>query len=60
MTFYLAGPDHPIKPSFPAEYRGGIFAAEHGSWNRKRRTGYEVAFVPLKNGKPTLEPPTED
>lgn len=36
---------------FPAEYRGDIFAAEHGSWNRKRRTGYQVIRVPLKNGK---------
>lgn len=30
---------------FPAEYRGDIFAAEHGSWNRARRTGYEVIRV---------------
>lgn len=36
---------------FPAEYHGDIFAAEHGSWNRKRRTGYEVIRVPLKNGR---------
>jgi glucose/arabinose dehydrogenase len=27
---------------FPAAYRGDIFAAEHGSWNRSKRTGYEV------------------
>lgn len=40
---------------FPAEYRGDIFAAEHGSWNRKKRTGYEVIRVPLKNGKATGE-----
>lgn len=36
---------------FPAEYRGDIFASEHGSWNRKMRSGYEVVRVPLKNGK---------
>ncbi|PYP91439.1 MAG: sorbosone dehydrogenase [Candidatus Angelobacter sp. Gp1-AA117] len=36
---------------FPTEYHGDIFAAEHGSWNRKRRTGYEVIRVPLKNGR---------
>ena len=36
---------------FPAEYHGDIFAAEHGSWNRSRRNGYEVVRVPLKNGK---------
>ena len=32
---------------FPAEYRGDIFAAEHGSWNRSPRVGYEVIRVPL-------------
>jgi glucose/arabinose dehydrogenase len=32
---------------FPAEYKGDIFAAEHGSWNRRPRTGYEVIRVPL-------------
>lgn len=36
---------------FPAEYKGDIFAAEHGSWNRSVRTGYEVIRVPLKDGK---------
>lgn len=40
---------------FPAEYRGDIFAAEHGSWNRKKRSGYEVIRVPLKNGRATGE-----
>ncbi len=32
---------------FPAEYKGDIFAAEHGSWNKATRTGYEVIRVPL-------------
>jgi len=32
---------------FPAEYRGDIFAAEHGSWNKATRAGYEVIRVPL-------------
>lgn len=37
---------------FPEKYRGGIFAAEHGSWNKAARTGYEVVFVPVDaNGK---------
>jgi glucose/arabinose dehydrogenase len=35
---------------FPQEYHGDIFAAEHGSWNRSRRVGYEVVRVPMKNG----------
>jgi len=32
---------------FPAEYKGDIFASEHGSWNRAVRAGYEVIRVPL-------------
>ena len=32
---------------FPAQYQGDIFAAEHGSWNRNPRAGYEVIRVPL-------------
>jgi len=32
---------------FPAEYKGDIFAAFHGSWNRKKRTGYKIVRVPL-------------
>ena len=43
LTFY--GGDQ-----FPKEYQGNIFAAEHGSWNRSVRTGYEVIRVPLKDG----------
>jgi glucose/arabinose dehydrogenase len=44
LTFYGA-------QQFPEKYRGGIFASEHGSWNRSVRTGYEVVFVPIKDGK---------
>jgi hypothetical protein len=40
---------------FPAEYRGNIFAAEHGSWNRSKRTGYKIIRVIVKNGVPTGE-----
>lgn len=40
---------------FPGMYRGGIFAAEHGSWNRKDRAGYEVVFAPTPGGKATGE-----
>jgi glucose/arabinose dehydrogenase len=32
---------------FPAEYRNQIFIAEHGSWNRSRKTGYRVSLVRL-------------
>lgn len=44
MTFYTAR-------QFPKEYRGVAFAAEHGSWNRARRTGYKVISVPIRDGK---------
>jgi glucose/arabinose dehydrogenase len=41
--------------AFPAEYRGSIFAALHGSWNRGVRTGSKVIRVLFKNGAPTGE-----
>jgi glucose/arabinose dehydrogenase len=40
---------------FPNEYQGGAFVARHGSWNRSKRTGYDVVFVPFKNGRPAGE-----
>jgi glucose/arabinose dehydrogenase len=41
---------------FPAEYRGDVFAAQHGSWNRAVRTGYNVIRVPLAGkDRPTGE-----
>jgi glucose/arabinose dehydrogenase len=46
LTFYQG-------TQFPEKYRGQIFAAEHGSWNRSIRTGYEVIFVPVENGRAT-------
>jgi glucose/arabinose dehydrogenase len=41
---------------FPESYRGGAFVAEHGSWNRATRSGYQVAFVAFKEGKPSADP----
>jgi glucose/arabinose dehydrogenase len=41
---------------FPEKYRGGMFAAFHGSWNRSQRVGYKIAFVPFRDGKPTSGP----
>jgi glucose/arabinose dehydrogenase len=32
---------------FPAEYRGRIFVAEHGSWNRSERSGYRLMTAVL-------------
>ena len=48
LTFYQGN-------NFPAEYRGDAFAAEHGSWNRSKRTGYKVVRIRLKDGVPTGE-----
>ena len=48
LTFYDGS-------QFPEEYRLDAFAAEHGSWNRARRTGYKVIRVPMKDGKATGE-----
>jgi glucose/arabinose dehydrogenase len=48
ITFYTG-------QQFPPEYAGNIFAAEHGSWNRSKRTGYKVIRVIIKDGVPTGE-----
>ncbi|UNG19732.1 PQQ-dependent sugar dehydrogenase [Stutzerimonas zhaodongensis] len=39
-------------PLLPERYRHGAFIGQHGSWNRKPRSGYKVVFVPFKDGKP--------
>ncbi len=36
----------------PANYRGGAFVSEHGSWDRSPLNGYKVVFVPFSGGKP--------
>ena len=41
MRFYTS-------EQFPEKYRGGMFVAEHGSWNRTKPVGARVMFVPLK------------
>jgi glucose/arabinose dehydrogenase len=45
-TADLLGPD----------YKGGAFVGQHGSWNRKPRSGYKVVFVPFANGMPSGPP----
>jgi glucose/arabinose dehydrogenase len=52
MCFYTATSG---VAAFPAEYRGDVFAAEHGSWNRSTRTGYKVIRARLHHGVPTGE-----
>ncbi len=39
--------------SLPADYHGGAFVGEHGSWNRNQFNGYKVVYVPFKDGKPS-------
>jgi len=41
---------------FPEPYRSGAFVAEHGSWNRSTRSGYQVSFVAFKDGQPSADP----
>jgi glucose/arabinose dehydrogenase len=36
---------------FPPEYRGQVFIAEHGSWNRSHKVGYRVSLVRVKDGQ---------
>ncbi|WP_294391595.1 sorbosone dehydrogenase family protein [uncultured Sphingomonas sp.] len=45
LTFYDAD-------ALPAHYRGGAFIGEHGSWDRYSPSGYKVAFVPFRDGRP--------
>lgn len=43
---------------FPAAYKNSIFIAEHGSWNRSKKTGYQVSRVTLdQNGKAIAKEP---
>ncbi|MEH2472984.1 glucose/arabinose dehydrogenase [Nitrobacteraceae bacterium AZCC 2161] len=41
---------------FPGNMKGGAFIGQHGSWNRKPRSGYKVIFVPFVDGKPSGKP----
>ncbi|MCA6302219.1 MAG: sorbosone dehydrogenase family protein, partial [Phenylobacterium sp.] len=49
LAFYRAN-------AFPAKYRGGAFVGQHGSWNRKPLSGYQVVFIPFADGKPSAPP----
>jgi glucose/arabinose dehydrogenase len=42
--------------SLPGRLRNGMFVGQHGSWNRKPRSGYKVVFVPFAGGRPSGEP----
>jgi glucose/arabinose dehydrogenase len=38
------------------QFGDGMFVGQHGSWNRKPRSGYKVIFVPFTQGKPSGDP----
>ena len=42
--------------SLPARFSNGMFIGQHGSWNRKPRSGYKVIFVPFAGGMPAGQP----
>jgi glucose/arabinose dehydrogenase len=42
--------------TLPAPFARGMFIGQHGSWNRKPRSGYNVVFVPFSSGIPLGEP----
>jgi glucose/arabinose dehydrogenase len=45
LTFYAG-------EQFPSDYRGDLFVAFHGSWNRTTPTGYKVVRVPFGGAQP--------
>ncbi len=36
---------------FPSAYQGNLFIAEHGSWNRSRKSGYQISLVKVNGSK---------
>ena len=44
--------------TLPEQFASGMFVGQHGSWNRRPRSGYRVIFVPFPAGAPA-EPPLE-
>jgi glucose/arabinose dehydrogenase len=47
---------HSVRTALPAGFQRGMFVGQHGSWNRRPRSGYKVIFVPFTDGKPSGEP----
>jgi glucose/arabinose dehydrogenase len=45
LTFYVG-------QQFPTTYRGDLFVAFHGSWNRTEPTGYKIVHIPIADGTP--------
>lgn len=49
MRFYA--PAGATTEAYPAAYRNGVFIAEHGSWNRSKKSGYRIVHVTIEDGK---------
>jgi glucose/arabinose dehydrogenase len=47
---------HSRGTTLPPAFANGMFVGQHGSWNRKPRSGYRVIFVPFTSGKPSGMP----
>lgn len=69
LQSYVIRPDYALGPHVAAlgltftegailgpKYASGAFIAEHGSWNRRPRSGYKLVFVPFAQGKPMGKP----
>ena len=41
---------------FPKRYNNALFIAEHGSWNRSSKVGYQISVIVFENGAPAYEP----
>ena len=65
MVAKAVAPDYALSPhtgslgltfsagsSLPQRYRNGAFVGQHGSWNRRPRSGYKVIFIPFTDGRP--------
>jgi glucose/arabinose dehydrogenase len=42
--------------ALPSRFARGAFVGQHGSWNRRPRSGYKVIFVPFEDGRPSGVP----
>ena len=42
--------------TLPAAFANGMFIGQHGSWNRRPHSGYQVIFVPFASGRPSGPP----
>jgi len=42
--------------ALPGRFAGGMVVGQHGSWNRRPRSGYNVVFVPFRDGQPAGPP----